>query len=345
MMNMPKTHPIDLLIDQHIQNLNQDKYYFEVSNSNRYSSGYLVNPYLVFVSSIMQREDITDAEADFCDVFGKIIDTYNHIPEIRPYLSTFPVTIKEANVRLSYESSPDIYQQPPYFCFMRIDQFHRQYLEFRKWTGPQHLSVNLLPVFYKKKCTAISALKEYIDTSVVRRRNEMKKIIILDQRFEIENEFHDRKILRTIATKLCSMHHLYISALSNCAIGGFNNYREICAGFWAQNKNMGLEEARLFSKEFIREFLIEIEDKKPMDKKIYKDSETQQKIKETLDWFCFRITFWDESLNRVEEPYIAQIQCQDGKILYFTADEGQRLQQIFEEPIPEQFFPKKSEQQ
>ncbi|MGR3952312.1 MAG: hypothetical protein QRY74_05405 [Chlamydia sp.] len=47
----------------------------------------------------------------------------------------------------------------------------------------------------------------------------------------------------------------------------------------------------------------------------------------------------------MEEPYIAQIQCQDGKIFYFTADEGQRLQQIFKEPIPEQFFPKKSEQQ
>jgi len=54
----------------------------------------------------------------------------------------------------------------------------------------------------------------------------------------------------------------------------------------------------------------------------------------------FRMTFWDKHLNRVEEPYIAQIQCQDGKIMYFTADEGQRLQQVYEEAVPERFFPK-----
>ncbi len=336
-----KTHPIDLLIDKHILQLNQKDLSFETSSFDRYSGGYLIRPYTIFAYSTLQRENIANAEADFCNVFEKVINIYNRIPEIRPYLKVFPISTKELDVWLYYRSAQKTYQQPPYFCLVYIPYAD---LEFRKWTDPQQPSLTLLPIFYKKDYTSIPGLKKYLEASIPREKNRLKKSLIADKDFErFEPNIYDGYFY-PIINKLRSKYNLHISTLKRAALEP-SPYREIAAGFWAQNKNMPLDEAKKFSREFISDFLWIIRNKRLIEKNNRKDDPVLKDLQQNLNWFCFRITFWDESLNRVEEPYIAQIQCQDGKILYFTADEGQRLRQIFEEPIPEQFFPKKSEQQ
>ncbi len=273
-----------------------------------------------------------------------MINVYNRIPEIRPYLKVFPISTNDLDLWLYYRIAPKIYQKPPYFCLVYIPSRQKPQVEFRKWTDPQQVSITLLPVFSTKEYTSIPGLKKYIEASVPREKNRLKKSLIADKDFErFEPNIYNGSFY-PIINKLCSKYNLHISTLKHAALGQ-KSYREIAAGFWAQNKNMSLDEAKKFSREFINDFLGIIHNKKLIEKNNRKDDLVLKDLQQNLNWFCFRITFWDESLNRVEEPHIAQIQCQDGKILYFTADEGQRLQQIFEEPIPAQFFPKKSERQ
>ena len=49
----------------------------------------------------------------------------------------------------------------------------------------------------------------------------------------------------------------------------------------------------------------------------------------------FRISFWDENMDRQIEPYIAEIRLHEGKLRYFTADDGQRLVLAHEETFDE----------
>jgi hypothetical protein len=59
---------------------------------------------------------------------------------------------------------------------------------------------------------------------------------------------------------------------------------------------------------------------------------------------AFRISFWDESVDRPLAPYIAQIWLLDGILKYYTADEGQCLVLVHEETFAEaQAFRKASE--
>ena len=45
----------------------------------------------------------------------------------------------------------------------------------------------------------------------------------------------------------------------------------------------------------------------------------------------FRISFWDENIDRQIAPYIAEIRMFEGRLKYFTADDGQRLVLVYEE--------------
>jgi hypothetical protein len=51
--------------------------------------------------------------------------------------------------------------------------------------------------------------------------------------------------------------------------------------------------------------------------------------------FAFRISFWDENIDRQPQPYIAEIRLLDGGLSYFTANENQQLVLTFEEPFPQ----------
>ena len=51
--------------------------------------------------------------------------------------------------------------------------------------------------------------------------------------------------------------------------------------------------------------------------------------------FIFRLSFWDENIDRRENPYIAEIRFFDNTFQYFTSDEGQRLVPVFQETFDE----------
>ena len=47
--------------------------------------------------------------------------------------------------------------------------------------------------------------------------------------------------------------------------------------------------------------------------------------KPSQDYIAFRISFWDENIDRVVQPFIAEVRFVDSVFSYYTADEGQKL--------------------
>jgi hypothetical protein len=52
-------------------------------------------------------------------------------------------------------------------------------------------------------------------------------------------------------------------------------------------------------------------------------------------YLSFRLSFWDENIDRVVQPFIAEIRFIDGVISYYTADEGQFLVLVHQETFDE----------
>jgi hypothetical protein len=50
---------------------------------------------------------------------------------------------------------------------------------------------------------------------------------------------------------------------------------------------------------------------------------------------AFRISFWDENIDRQPAPYIAEIRVVGEKFKYFTSDDDQRLVLVYEETFDE----------
>ena len=79
-------------------------------------------------------------------------------------------------------------------------------------------------------------------------------------------------------------------------------------------------------------------DKRTLD---YMDERSKNKYRHDTATFPearhigFRIYFRDENMDRQIEPYIAEIRLHEGKLRYFTADDGQRLVQVHEETFDE----------
>ena len=133
------------------------------------------------------------------------------------------------------------------------------------------------------------------------------------------------RVLNPIIRDVAKEHNLHISALRDCTLENtIQSYltKLITSGFWVQDTQMKLEEAKEFSYKFIDDYLHTLLSKKVIQKGYRKEDIEDCDFGKNLNWFCFRITFWNERLNRVDASYIAQIQCEDGKIMYYTADEG-----------------------
>ncbi len=278
-------------------------------------------------------------EHDFSSAIERSTYMHNHIPQLRPYLDHFPVTASNVNIWLHYEPSPKLHYKPPCFCLATLRSSSKR-LELYKWSNPSAPNVQSQPVFCKKKIEDVPCLNNLLNIGVPREKMRVSPLFV-DQVMKHVGQGFNEKHHYPILVNLQKRFDLHLSALRDTAMSR-DPYRKIASGFWTQNRNMELDEAKKFAETFAEEYLQELRKNRVVEKGSQKTDPVREQMKENFNWFCFRITFWDEHLNRVEEPYIAQIQCRDGKIHYFAADEGQRLYQVFEEPVPDRFLFKKA---
>ncbi|MGR3951354.1 MAG: hypothetical protein QRY74_00300 [Chlamydia sp.] len=311
------------------------------TRKHRDSEGLFIPLHPIAIVSSFRRDQQEDAESDLCAIVQKIVALYNSIPQIRPYLREFPVGTKQVDIWINYGPAPEEYYQEPYFSLVHLRP-QNEHIEFRKCSGVSVAHFSTKPAFAQKNIHEVEILKSYMEPMVSRKKENVDPIFIEEQ---IRKSLHSnrQRLHYPILERMRKRFRMNIAATREISEEFYT--RGIASGFWAQNRKIELNQAKHLAESFIQEYLKELRGEEIIQKTSKKKAKDFQDFKNNLNWFGFRITFWDEYLNRVEAPFIAQIQCQGGRIIYFAADSGQRLYQVYEESISTKFFPKKSSQE
>jgi hypothetical protein len=95
--------------------------------------------------------------------------------------------------------------------------------------------------------------------------------------------------------------------------------------------SMTIEKARKMSKDCSFELLKAVKKEFPTSSPYQKKKAKESGKDPLLDEIAFRISFWDDNLDRPRAPDIAEIRYAQGDCEYYTADDNQRLVLVFSE--------------
>jgi hypothetical protein len=273
---------------------------------------------------------IEDAERLYTDVTRDFIQKLNSIRIIRPFLAKFPLTPSSCYFSIVLEDTNGSTFWPPYIasikfdhdvlkCYRRIDLKGIAGSPFEEIAAHAGDSVDGLKDLYHPKFPrkAVSPKPKIPTPSCLPMRIECP---FLKAEFEIAQKICKNNALDIVILG-CVGEHYFDSRPINFALRG--------------PQSLSLDESRKLAAKCSQELWDFIR----------KDKRCLEYIKETssiphekyssptpiLEHLAFRISFWDENVDRVTEPYIAEIRLLDAKLKYFTADENQFLVQVYEE--------------
>lgn len=309
-------HPTASLIEQNIKSLSDGEYEYALIIPRIISLKNDLSSIDCSISSHNRIAGITDAKKDIVLVSTKILEQLNSVPEIRPYLETFPLSFSELSFEIQYLNSQGIpYRMPYYYSIGHMAK--KDVCILVKWENTAAQQIILQP--YKElPIKEIEELVPYQNIAVARKKKKVSKIISAEKEFE-KSYFLGKETFYPIIKTLSSKYSIHPTALKTIAYGP-NSYRAIYMAFWSQQKKMTLKEAIEYSHAFINEY-----------KALLEASENPRNIQQDIEDLVCRISFWDEYINRVEEPYVAMIEYRNGAIMYYTANDGQQLQVIDKE--------------
>ncbi len=330
---------VDLCIDEGLKDINiESTEIFVPRIFNTYGSASLVDGFSFYSTKDEKVTDIQGVEERMVKTVTKLLHMVNSLPSIRPYLLRFPMTVEDIAYELQFRNkqTDNHYYEPA----IAVGYFNRYELELEVFHNP-HLA-NPLPIKpdlvgrKKIKCTSIAEIPELNklrSVTVPRGSLPCKEITYIKNLSQGVYGSATREFAQYFG-KYTKKRGLKIASLRNAAEPRKSEtYRPIAPGMWSYDK-INLQAAI----ELGRTTFIDFYKWTTTNPEMVASEEYNHKIGycyyEGTDAICFRITFWDEYFNRVEEPYIAQILCQDSMIEYYTADEGQRLVKVFEEPVP-----------
>lgn len=327
---------LDCIVDESLKKISTDYDTVSMDVVSGSIPGEIVAPHAFNVRSRFSINSLEVAEQHFSALFIHTLTIYNMISYIRPYMMVFPIEPSQIDLFIRYVDNKGAYFKAPYYAATHMNTAKNE-CRFYQWnTNSMKGSLTNQPFTQKKLDEVVSQTEDFKTLGVPRFKANKTAILILEK--DIEKNYkrfaeYSYPVIKAIAKK----YDLKIAALRNSAFGN-KSYRPLSAGFWSTSHCMNLTEAQSFTHAFLQEYLNELSSNKIMEKQCQNNPIDMKALTDGMNWFCCRISFWDEYADRLEEPYIAMIQCQDGKIMYFTADEGQRLQLVKEEPIPEDLF-------
>jgi hypothetical protein len=290
--------------------------------------------YLVSSNFFLQNQrykSVDEAQSLFIDIYKDYINKLNSIREIRPFLAEFPITPSSTSLCLVFKDSKRENLQPPYIVsvILRWDA-----LEFNQCVVGDEFELGFeFRTICKREIKKISGLNELYSPSIPRNRpTHPIKMVAISKPFPATP---DALSLFHFISNFAEQKNLHFVT--------FNSVGETIQEFWPFQfalygyQNLKLEEARVMAAQCSTQTLQFLKsDKECLD--FMKKRSTWRHIKDKalipeIQHFAFRISFWDESIDRQPQPYIAEIRFLGGKVKYYSADENQRLVLVFEETL------------
>jgi hypothetical protein len=269
-------------------------------------------------------------------IFEEFLQAANSVRSIRPFLAEFPLTPHSFYLYLLFLSKEGEKFRPPYLSevvvnddnvlfnqFATPEEFRGQGSEY----GPYYKIIKKIPI------SEASWLQEYLRPSVVRKKANHEIVIPVYSQI---SEWRDADFTRTqfeFLNKFCATNSL---AFVTYGYVGEVERDSVPFGFALRgSQKIDLAEAKkLAEKCFCETMRFVRSDQATLDymkkRSTWKNHHDPSTIPETRH-LEFRISFWDENIDRQPSPYIAEIRVIAGKCKYFTADEGQRLVLVHEE--------------
>jgi hypothetical protein len=269
-------------------------------------------------SSVEEAEDI------FFEICSDVLHKLNSVRVIRPFLAEFPITLNSVVFSLKFWDGEENYYSKPYFASVYLDR--EKTLNFSQGIGDN------LKYIVKKQACELNRAKKLYEFPMNRDIGKTQSRVDIPVYEVPSNNQTITKQTLSFSQSFClknQLHHVTSS------IGySFKDTRPFEIALRG-NQQLKLDEARTLIATCSKEFLAFIRSKK----------EQVEYVKRRKTWpnesfygdfpepnhFAIRISFWDEYVNRVPEPYIAEIRVAGESFKYYTADEGQRLVLVYEE--------------
>ena len=269
------------------------------------------------------------------------VDTMNNVREARPYFVSFPYTIYMWNFTLNFARDPKTnrYLYDPYICGVRVCGQHLEITRlFKEKLMPNgrlcrdvYANINEHPKVLPKQLQEI-AFPHFDAPKTPTVIPQAKSYCYFNNGLEQDFTFF-RKFANENGLILTALDYVFVDM--PCPNPKSRCFEE---AFAAQEKYFTLEESRqLVSKitKGVAQFSSATDKFENWVNAFRKRGEESLTPNINLqEYMGFRISFWDQYIDRVQPPHIAEIWVRGSKAQYYVSDELQRLQLIHEENLP-----------
>jgi hypothetical protein len=274
---------------------------------------------------------VQEAEKIYAEVLEGYITEINKIKIIRPLVKEFPITASMFDITMVFRDKNKKDLLPPNITL--VSSRNNAEVEFCQKTVQ-------IPGVIKKICTPVSkkplrtiSNKEcFFSPSVPRTYDEQKAHIPMYIPYKSEvNAFW--KFILDCGHTFCKKHNLIYVIDGEV---GENKIAEFPLGYvFCGHQKLSLDDARKLAGDCSRYILQRFQKSKEIsaflqDRNTYSKTDHNGLIAESRH-VSFRLSFWDEDINRREAPYIAEVRLLGNSLRYYTSDEGQRLVLVHEE--------------
>ncbi len=266
----------------------------------------------------------------YSSIYSHFIRKCNDTRIFRPYLETFPLTPSQAKLCLRFDEDYDNVCLPPKIAAINLDRRDIVcYALFKKNNAGLYTDILTIPA------RDVPDIAQYYQKGCPRKNVDPKPTITLLR--SIFNPLDGEKALFSFLGQCCKKFDLGLLAMGD--VGPTYNDRSVYGFALVGRQLKNFDDARKLASicakdsfDFIRKekgCLEQIAFQSSLDFPIHPSSTP------VPEHIAFRISFWDENIDRPVQPYIAEIRYFDGVFKYYTADEVQKLVLVHEETFDE----------
>ncbi len=270
---------------------------------------------------------VSDAEKKYAEIFSEYQNQLNSIPYIRPYLDEFPLTPNSIHLEVGLRDEQNEPWPADHFSSIILEPDGKMNFLALVPTGE-----GLYKPLFMKPLTEIQSLKPYFSPFVERSPLPQKEAEIVSLPYDLLGMPYKHTVISFMHT-FAQQHHL-LPLLTGC-VDDRSFMKQIFTFAVCGRQKIPFEEAHLLAANCAQDFLDLLKkDKETLDEMKKRSNDPNNKDRATIPeprHVAFRISFWDEAINRQASPYISEIQFSNSLFKYYTSDAGQRLVLVHEE--------------
>jgi len=302
---------------------------FSFPHMSRY--GYTHSVCLSIILKGFRLKSISEIETLHSVIYNDALLKLNSIKNIRPFLANFPLTPESFLLSIGFYDEKGGNLDPPYFASVIMSH---EKMEFNM-TSKSNIMYPSKTILTKPTSDS-GPLQKFYHCEVPRKQC-VEKPYVPEVSYILSHCSPYQHAVFEFSKSVSNGNKLYFLDLGP-AEKGHNDFTPFDMIFWSSEKK-SLDAARKLAAECSSKFLSFVQnDKRTLDYMVERSKDSyihDEAVFPEPRHIGFRISFWDENIDRQAEPYIAEIRLYDGKFKYFTADEGQRLVLVYEETFDE----------